>query len=311
MAALLAYFQALLGRKAFIVALAVAALGAFSFEYSNVFSAYFNAYIQDQLAAVSKEKAKGEADLAAAAAREKAAQARTAEEIAANAKLRQQMEAMLATAAAREKEAQARTAEEVAANAKLRQEMEAMLAAGTAREKEAQAKTAEQVAAFSHAMQEATLAAKQAEARKIDADATQSEYIACAMDDSKCSPWQRCLLEGTTGGVGSRVMTLSSAAVDTLSPDSPLQLSRAQRCANVRNATTYETPKIPANVPQQCRPLYADWTRQPAHSAFALTNTNNCVWSGDGGYPSVEAAIEKIRGHCWRQNFRCTIIATK
>ncbi len=164
MLALLNYIQSLLGKRNLIAFLVLATLCAIALELTGVARNAFETFIQKQAATFAEQKAKGEADVATATAREKEAQAQLAAEVAANAKFRQLAEAQLAGAGAREKEFQAQLAAEVAANAKFRQLAEAQLAQASAREKEAMAITAAAIASNSPERQ-------RAEARKAIADA--------------------------------------------------------------------------------------------------------------------------------------------
>ena len=217
--------------------------------------------------------------------------------------------ARLKAAEAEERVWLARKAAEDAAAARAAADNAAKLRLAEAEERLQKSRTAKAEADVSPDMQAATLAAKQAEARKLDGEATKAQFIACAMDASKCTPEQRCIIEGQDN-VGSRVSELSLALTEKLMGKTSLELSRNRKCADLRDATQYEQPQIPPQVPPRCRPLFADWQRSDAHTAFALTNTGNCVWS-DGGFRSVEQAVADVRAHCWRQNFACTIIATK
>ena len=96
----------------------------FGCEYSGAITGYFNAYIQSQLAAVSQEKAKGEADKAAEDARSAKAAADNAERLrVAEAEERVQLakkaafDAEAAKELAKKAAADAETAREVADNA--------------------------------------------------------------------------------------------------------------------------------------------------------------------------------------------------
>ena len=115
MAALLQYFQALLGRRGFFVALVIVALGAFAIEYSSAITAYFNAYIQSQVADVAEKKAAGEADKAAE-------DARSAKAAADNATALRLAEAQERAALAQKAAADAEAAAAVARNSAVLQE---------------------------------------------------------------------------------------------------------------------------------------------------------------------------------------------
>ena len=110
--------QNLIGKRSFKV-MAVVAIAAVGL--TGVFRNYLDTYIQKQAATYAEQKAKGEADVATATAREKEAQAQLAAEVAANAKFRELAEAQLAEASAREKEAMAITAPAIARNSPERQ----------------------------------------------------------------------------------------------------------------------------------------------------------------------------------------------
>lgn len=171
MLALLNYVQSLLGKRNLIAFLVLAALSATALELTMLARNAFETFIQKQAATFAEQKAKGEADVATATAREKEAQAQLAAEVAANAKFRQLAEAQLAGAGAREKEFQAQLAAEIAANAKFRQAAEAQLAQASAREKEAMAFNAREVARNSPERQRAEALKASADADAADSNA--------------------------------------------------------------------------------------------------------------------------------------------
>ena len=261
MLGVLTYFQALLGRRGFIVALIIVALAPLVWEYSGAFTGYFNAYIQRQLAAVSEEKAKGEADKAAEDARsakaaadnaerlrvaeaeervqlakKAAADAETARAAADNAARLRLAEANERTELAKKAAADAEAARAAADNAARLRLAEANERTELAKKAAADAETAREVAKVSHEMQAATVAAKEAEARKLDGEATQAQVIACAFDTSKCSPENKRIIAGETS-VGGRVFALKTAQQQQLAETS---LSTAANPAPANMAAAFE-----------------------------------------------------------------------
>jgi hypothetical protein len=191
MLALLNYVQSLLGKRNLIAFLVLATLSAIALELTGLARSALETFIQKQNATYAEPKAKGEADVATATAREKEAQAQLANEIAANAKFRQAAEAQLAGAGAREKEFQAQLAAEIAANAKFRQAAEAQLAQASAREKEAMAFNAREVARNSPERQRAEALKASAEADAADSNAAIQRTLRNIIAGEVATPQER------------------------------------------------------------------------------------------------------------------------
>jgi hypothetical protein len=207
MLALLNYVQSLLGKRNLVAFIVLAALSATALELTSLARNAFETFIQKQAATFAEQKAKGEADVATATAREKEAQAQLAAEVAANAKFRQLAEAQLAGAGAREKEFQAQLAAEVAANAKFRQLAEAQLAQASAREKEAMAITAAAIASNSPERQRAEARKAIADADLAAAKAVQEAVIAKAFNPNFRTSQEAAAAEGS----GKRTQPVSPA----------------------------------------------------------------------------------------------------
>jgi hypothetical protein len=212
--------------------------------------------------------------------------------------------------------ADAETARAAADNAAKLKIAEAEKETQLAKKAAAEAETARATAENSARMQAALAAKTENEARKIGADATVSEFKACAVDDTKCTPEQRCIVAGLDDP-GSRYNELSAAAVAKLVPDSPLSRVGGynQKCAHLRseaNAQANAATAAPSQVPPKCRQNYADWQGYTFHAAFAVTNTGGCVWSpANANYASTAQAVAVLKNYCNQRSWGCTIIATK
>jgi len=257
-------------------------------------------------AKTATETANNAAKLKLAEAQKAAAEAEAAREAANNA-------AKLKLAEAQKAAADAETAREIASNAGKLKLAEAQKAVAEAELQLQKSRTAKAEADVSPEMQAANLAAKQAEARKLDGEATVAQLKACAMDVSKCTPEQKCIIDGYND-VGSRYSELSTAAVERLAGDSiPFHLSRNQKCAHLRNEPQQQANEAPANaeLPPKCREAWAKW-QGFAHGAFATTGTNDCLMNGTANPRGTkEGAIQSLKMTCSQSRQNCELIAAK
>ena len=303
MAALLTYFQALLGRRGFIVALVIVMLGAFVIEYSNSIAAYFNAYMQSQLAAVSQEKAKGEADKVAEDARSAKAAADNAERLrVAEAEER----AQLAKKAAADAEA-ARAAADNAAKLRLAEaEEKAQLAKKAAADAETARSVADNAAKLRLAeaeekVQLAKKAAADAETARATADNSarmQASLAAKTQEEAETQRLQNKLIRENTDHKLTRADLFDYMGLGPSSAPAPQQ----------------QEDEAPANTQQlipNCRQVFANW-RVVAHGAFAAMDTGECTWNGSkAAIYTIAQAKWQLLAFCRARRFNCTIIATK
>lgn len=310
MAALLQYFQLLLGRKGLIFALAIAAIGAFAYEYSNVFSAYFNAYTQSQLAAVATEKTKGEADKAAQDARSAKAAADNAERLrVAEAEERTQLAkkaAFDAQKAAADSEA-ARAAADNAGKLRLAEANErAELAKKAAADAEAARAAADNAAKLrlAEAEEKAQLAKKaaaDAETARATADNSarmQASLAAKTQEEAETQRLQNKLIRENTDHKLTRADLFDYMGLGPSSAPAPQQQED-------------EAPANTLQVPPKCRQAFANW-RVVAHGAFASMDDGYCAWNGSGtAIYTINQAKWQLIAYCRAKRFNCTIIATK
>ncbi len=300
MLALLNYIQSLLGKRNLIAFVVMAALSATALELTSLARNAFETFIQKQAATFAEQKAKGEADVASASARENEAQAQLAAEVAANAKFRQLAEAQLAGAGAREKEFQAQLAAEIAANAKFRQAAEAQLAQASAREKEAMAITAAAVAKNSEPMQAALADKTRAEADKTRYEAIRAQMIACAADPSVCNADQKRAI--TSDNPGGRMYQLNQQLADRLMGGKSITdgVGYGHKPAEPQDAHDKQ-------IEEDCKRRLAGFATMKDHAAIAVTPNSGCSWTA--GQPTKQAAVAVVMNQCAKANVRTCSIA--
>ena len=304
MLGVLTYFQALLGRRGFIVALIIVALAPLVWEYSGAFTGYFNAYIQRQLAAVSEEKAKGEADKAAEDARSAKAAADNAERLrVAEAEERVQ----LAKKAAFDAEAAKELAKKAAADAEAAREVANNAAKLRLAEANERTELAVKAAADAEAAKElAKKAAADAETARATADNSarmQAGLAAKAQEEAETQRQKNKILRAFTDGGGS--------ADEMVQRDFNRQLNVLGMGNDPAPRQQEDTPTNQPQVPPKCRQAYANWQVR-AHGVFASIGNGNCAWNGVTTIiDTIGEAKTQLAAFCQTRRYSCAIIATK